>query len=283
MTVTLIQTPRLCPWTHRLAALTLAVAVLLPQGASAEPHRNFAQIPTPQTVARRMLEIAGAGPGETVTDLGSGDGRIPVLAAQLFGARAIGVELDRDLHRKALANSEAAGVGERVNLINGDLFETDLSQATVVTAYLLPSLMMRLRPRILDRMRPGARVVSHEHGMGAWRPDRTEVFEGRTLHLWVVPARLAGYWRLETPNETFTLDISQNFQEITGSARSAGSVLPLLDTSVWGSEVSFSVIFPGLGLRRFRGHVNGATMLSIPPSGSGRANPELVPHWRAER
>ena len=282
MISTLIQ-PIPPPWARTLAALKLAVAMMLPEGgAAAETRKDFAQTPTPKAVARRMLEIGGAGPGETIADLGSGDGRIPILAAQEFGARGIGIELDRDLHRKAVANVRAAGLEKRVTLHNGDLFETDLSRATVATAYLLPSLMLRLRPRILDQMKPGARVVSHEFGMGAWRPDRTEVFEGRTLHLWVVPARVAGRWRLETPHGDFALDISQVFQEVTGSVNIKGSVLPLLDTSLWGSEIGFSIALPGVGLRRFTGRVDGEDISALAVGGPA-ASAELVPQWQAKR
>ena len=282
MTGTPIQTTWVLPWVRSLAALKLAVAMMLPEGgAAAQAHKDFAQTPTPKAVARRMLEIGGAGPGETVADLGSGDGRIPILAAQSFGARGIGIELDRELHRKAVANVKAAGVEKRVTLHNADLFETDLSRATVVTAYLLPSLMMRLRPRILEQMKPGTRVVSHEFGMGAWRPDRTEVFVGRTLHLWIIPAQVAGRWRLAKPHGDFTLDIAQAFQEFTGSAENAGTVSPLLDTSLWGREIGFSIALPGLGLRRFRGRVSGDTI--SPLDLDEPASPELVPRWRAER
>jgi hypothetical protein len=284
MTGALTQTIRPQPWARSLAALKLAVAIMIPEGgAAAQARTDFAQTPTPRAVARRMLEIGGAGPGETVADLGSGDGRIVILAAQEFGARSIGVELDRELHRKAAANAKAAGVAERATLLNGDLFDVDLSGVTVVTVYLLPSLMMRLRARILEQMRPGTRVVSHEFAMGAWRPDLSEVFLGRTLHLWVVPAHVAGRWRLTTPYGTFMLDVVQAFQEVTGSAHSADSALPLLDTSLWGSDIGFSMILPGNGLRRFRGRVDGRTISAMPFDEASAADPELVARWNAVR
>lgn len=282
-TYQLTKPPARSGWTHTIAVVKLAVAMMLPEGgAAAQARKDFAQTPTPKAVARRMLEIGGAGPGETVADLGSGDGRIPILAAEVFGARGIGVELDKVLHERAAANVKAAGVAERVTLLNGDLFDTDLSKATVVTVYLLPSLMMRLRPRILDQMRAGARVVSHEFGMGAWRPDRTEVFEGRTLHLWVVPARVAGRWKLTSPHGAFTLDIAQTFQEITGKADAASSMLPLLDTNLWGDEIGFSIALPAVGLRRFRGRVDGETISALAIN-EPMASPELVPQWHATR
>jgi hypothetical protein len=284
MVSTPIQTTRLVPWARSLTALKFAVAMMLPEGgALAQERKDFAQTPTPKAVARRMLEIGGAGPGETVVDLGSGDGRIPILAAQAFGAHGIGIELDRELHRKAVINAEAAAVTERVTFHNGDLFEFDFSQATVVTAYLLPSLMLRLRPRILEQMNPGARIVSHEFGMGAWRPDRTEVFEGRTLHFWVLPARAAGHWQISTPHADFVLRIAQTFQEITGSVEAAGMALPLLDASLWGGEIGFSVALPGLGLRRFRGRVDGDKMTALPIDEDAISPPEIVQRWQAVR
>jgi SAM-dependent methyltransferase len=128
-------------WPRTLAALKLAVAMLLPDGsASAQARKDYAQTPTPKAVARRMLEIGGAGPNDLVADLGSGDGRIPILAAQVFGARAIGVELDQALHAAALANVQRTGTSERVTLIHGDLFETRLADVTLLTLYLPPSL-----------------------------------------------------------------------------------------------------------------------------------------------
>ncbi len=284
MASTLIQPTWLLPWARSLAALNLAVAMMLPEGgASAQARKDFAQTPTPSAVARRMLEIGGAGPNETVVDLGSGDGRIPIMAARDFGARSIGVEIDTALHRKAVANAATAAVTERATFHNGDLFEFDFSRATVVTAYLLPSLMLRLRPRILAQMSPGARIVSHEFAMGAWRPDRTEVFEGRTLHLWVVPAQVAGRWRLATPHGDFTIDIAQTFQEITGSVDAAGTVLPLLDASLWGREIGFSIALSGLGLRRFRGRVDGITMMALAIDEGAISPPEIVSKWQAMR
>jgi SAM-dependent methyltransferase len=268
-------------WPRTLAALKLAVAMLLPDGsASAQARKDYAQTPTPKAVARRMLEIGGAGPNDLVADLGSGDGRIPILAAQVFGARAIGVELDQALHAAALANVQRTGTSERVTLIHGDLFETRLADVTLLTLYLPPSLTLRLRRRILSEMQPGARVVSHEFGMGAWLPDRKQVAEGRTILLWVVPARVDGRWRLEADGEIIDLHLRQTFQDVAGTAMVKGQSMPLLRASLNGKHFQFSIAPPGSADRHFRARVEQGTMAVV----EGHAHePGVVSGWRAVR
>jgi SAM-dependent methyltransferase len=265
-------------WIRATAALKLAVAMLLPDGAVAQARKDYAQTPTPKTVARRMLEIGGAGPNDIVADLGSGDGRIPILAAQVFGARAIGVELDKALHAEALANARRAGVGTRVTLINGDLFETSLAEVTLLTLYLPPSLTLRLRRRILAQMQPGARVVSHEFGMGAWLPDRKEVVEGRVILMWVVPARVDGPWRLEAGGDIIDLDLRQTFQEISGAAHAKGRSAPVEAASLKGTAIRFSLALPGSAKRYFHGRVEAGTMTAAEGPEAG-----AVSGWRASR
>ncbi len=264
-----------------IAALKLAVAMLLPEGgASAQARKDYAQTPTPKAVARRMLEIGGAGPHDVVADLGSGDGRIPILAAQEFGAQAIGVELDKALHAAALANAQRAGVGSRVTLINGDLFEADLADVTLLTIYLPQSLTLQLRPRILNDMRPGTRIVSHEFGMGAWLPDRAESVEGRTIKAWVVPARVNGPWRLETAGETMDLDFHQSFQEVSGTVLLNGLRTPLLGAHLRGTMIRFSIAPPGSAARHFQGVVGSDAMTAADSSAEA---PGAVAGWRAVR
>jgi SAM-dependent methyltransferase len=144
--------------------------------------------PTPPEVVDAMIRLAGIREGDVVYDLGCGDGRIVVAAAKA-GARAVGVDLDPQRIREARANAVAAGVESRVELRVGDLFETDVSSATVVMLFLWPEVNLRLRPRLLAQLRPGARVVSHWHDMGEWKPTETVRVSGRPLHLWVVPER----------------------------------------------------------------------------------------------
>jgi SAM-dependent methyltransferase len=144
--------------------------------------------PTPPEVVWAMLQLAAVGPDDVVYDLGCGDGRIVIEAAKL-GARGVGVDLDPDRISEARANARATGVEERVTFVEADLFGVDVSPATVVMLYLWPDVNLRLRPRLLAQLRPGARVVSHLHDMGDWRPARTVQPAGRRVHLWIVPER----------------------------------------------------------------------------------------------
>jgi protein-L-isoaspartate O-methyltransferase len=184
-------------------------------------------ITTPPEVVERMLEMAGTRPGDLVIDLGSGDGRIVIAAAQKFGAQGLGIELDAALVAKSRENARSARLGEKVSFVQGDVLAADISRATVVTAYLLPALMVKLQPRFMDELAPGTRIVSHAFTMAGWAPDRTEIVKLRErhpgqgdesrLHLWVVPADVRGVWRADGLH----LRIEQNYQkiEIDGASR----------------------------------------------------------------
>src|SRR5215212_6435961 len=139
-----------------------------------EGERRPPFITTPNDVVDRMLDLAGTGPADTVLDLGSGDGRIVIRAAEKFGARGVGIELDDKLVNVSRENARRAQVADRVSFIHGDVLVSDISQATVVTVYLLPSLIDRLQPRFIDELKPGTRLVSHAFGMAGWRPERSE-------------------------------------------------------------------------------------------------------------
>ena len=155
-----------------LGALALACAAAgsgAEEGAQTPPF-----ITTPDEVVEQMLHLAGTGPGDVVVDLGSGDGRIVIAAARLFGARGIGIELDRSLVEASRRNAERAKVADRVSFVQGDVLSADLSPASVVTLYLLPGLIGKLQPRFIYELRPGTRIVAHAFGMAGWKPDRTE-------------------------------------------------------------------------------------------------------------
>lgn len=154
---------------------------------SVEAGKDVPYVTTPQRVVERMLALAGVSEDDVVYDLGSGDGRFVITAAQQFGARAVGVEIDSQLVRRARAQARLAGVADRVEFRRGDLFETDLHAATVVMLYLEPELNLRLRPKLLLQLDPGDRVVSHDFDMGAWTPDRVEKIGDSTIYLWTVP------------------------------------------------------------------------------------------------
>ncbi len=168
---------------------TLLVATLL---AGAGHAQNIVSIdvpyvPTPEPVVEKMLEMARVGPSDVIYDLGSGDGRIVIAAAKKYGARGIGVEIDPQMVGEARDNAKAAGVADRVEFREGNLFEMDFRDATVVTLYLQRPLNLRLRPKLLRELKPGTRIVSHSFDMGDWAPQETARIEGRNIYYWVVP------------------------------------------------------------------------------------------------
>jgi SAM-dependent methyltransferase len=175
-------------WPGRIV-LTLLLAVSL--GASQPPRRqpDIHFVPTPQEVVDAMLRLADVKASDVVYDLGSGDGRIVITAASTFGARGVGIDLDPKLVAEATRNAEKAGVAGRVRFIEGDIFDANISEATVVTLYLLTSINERLRPKLMKELRPGTRVVSHQFRMGDWQPEREIVVDYRPVMLWRVPKR----------------------------------------------------------------------------------------------
>lgn len=200
----------------------LALAVLFSLHARADENEwRVPFITTPGDVVERMLKLAGTGPQDLVVDLGSGDGRIVIAAAQKFGARGLGIELDRGLVAASRENARAARVADRVRFVQGDVLVSDISQASVVTVYLLPELIGRLQPRFLDELRPGTRIVSHAFRMAGWKPDRSETVhlaqrhpgqgDESTIYLWIVPADVRGTWQ---NGAGLRLRIEQNYQEI---------------------------------------------------------------------
>ncbi len=168
------------------AAAPARVAPAVERAAARKPDVRYE--PSPPEVVRAMLQLANVRPGDVVYDLGCGDGRIVIEAARL-GARGVGVDIDPDRVREARANARAAGVEDRVEIREGDLFETDVRPASVVMVFLQRDLNLRLRPRLLAQLRPGARVVSHWHDMGDWKPKRTVEVAGRNVYLWTIPER----------------------------------------------------------------------------------------------
>lgn len=159
----------------------------LPGLAPPEQESDVPYVPTPEPVVDRMLELSDVDETDVVYDLGSGDGRIVIRAARRYGARGVGIEIDPDRVEEARKNAREAGVSDLVEFRQGDLFEADLSEATVVTLYLLPSVNQELRPKLFEELAPGTPVVSHDFDMGQWTPDRTVDLEGDTVYLWTIP------------------------------------------------------------------------------------------------
>ena len=156
-----------------------------PTGQLRQPDVIF--VPTPQEVVDAMLEMAKVTKNDVIYDLGSGDGRIPITAAKKFGARAIGIDIDPQRIKEANENLKQAGVGDKVKFLNQDLFETNISEATVVTLYLLPSLNVKLMPKLQKELKPGTRIVSHSFDMGdQWPPEKTQDVNGRMIYYWTI-------------------------------------------------------------------------------------------------
>jgi hypothetical protein len=259
-----------------LAAMALAfgLAAALAYDDEILFERESPYVPTPPDVVERMVDFAGVKPGEYVIDLGSGDGRIPIAAGKR-GARALGVDINPKLVKEATANATKAGVADRVRFEVRDLFKTDISKADVLTLYLLPLVMLDLRPIILEQMRPGARVVSHAFNLGDWVPDATDNIRHRVLLYWTVPARVAGRWRVESDDGNFNLNVTQTFQTFEATAdvdrRLLGKLIEahtaaVKDGRLDGAEIRFAVDL-GEGIRVFRGRVDGDAIHGILPQG----------------
>jgi SAM-dependent methyltransferase len=218
-----------------------------------------------------MLRLAGLTKEDVVYDLGSGDGRIVIAAATDYGARGVGVDVDPVRINEARASARKAGVLDRAQFLQQDLFATDLREATVVTLYLLPKLNMRLRPKLLSDLRPGTRVVSHNFSMEDWQPDKelwvTGSSSGPTLYYWVIPADVAGEWRWSLPAGTdeprYTLRLQQHFQEVSGSVSAEGEEVSITNATLTGDQLRFTSVTGASGrpvTMAFDGHVNGNTI-----------------------
>jgi SAM-dependent methyltransferase len=154
-----------------------------------KPRPDAPFVPSMWKITEAMLKLAEVRKGDVVYDLGSGDGRIVIMAAEKFGARGVGVEIDPKLIRKSRINAHKAGVARRVRFIHQDLFKTDISGATVVTLFLRQEVNLRLRPKLLRELKAGTRVVSNSFDMGDWKPEKTEFVEGNPIYLWTIPAK----------------------------------------------------------------------------------------------
>lgn len=193
-------------------------------------------VPTPPVVVDTMLRIAGVGPDDVVFDLGSGDGRIPIAAVrQNNAAKAVGIELNPNRIAEAIANARTLGLEDRVRFIEGDVFKVDFSAASVVTMYLLDSVNLRLRPRILSELKPGTRIVSHQFHMYDWAPDETAFVNTVPIYYWVVPAKIAGHWS----GDGVALDLTQQFQVVSGTFYAAGTSLKIGPERLKGADLSF--------------------------------------------
>jgi hypothetical protein len=260
----------------RAAYLLLMLTLAAPLRASDAPY-----VPTPMSVVDAMLEMANVGPQDYLIDLGSGDGRIPLRAATRFGARGFGVEIEPHLVRDANAAARKQGVADRVRFEARDLFDTDVSGATVLTTYLFQSLNLRLRPYLLAKLKPGTRVVTHEFHFGSWQPDRRITVHApdkpygdpnSEVMLWIVPADFSGVWRASLPGEPEReLRLMQRFQILNGTL----GTQQLAEGRVNGSTLRLS---PAGDARIFTGMLDGDTI-----RGEVRRAGAAPQAWHAQR
>ena len=216
--------------------------------------KDVVWVPTPQELVDKMLEIAGVTPDDFVIDLGSGDGRTVITAVKL-GARALGVEYNPDMVALSRKNAEKEGVSDKAEFVEADLFETDLSKATVITMFLLPEINLKLRPRILD-LKPGTRIVSNTFTMGEWEADYEVNTEENwnswnTALLWIVPAKVEGKWKFLQGE----LAITQEFQMVRGTYTTDGKSSTITDGRLRGEAITFSI-----NGELYSGKVNDRTM-----------------------
>src|SRR6266550_1215627 len=214
--------------------------------------KDVVWVPTPQELVDKMLDMAKVTPKDYVIDLGSGDGRTVITAAKR-GSKALGIEYNPDMVELSKRNAAKEGVSDKASFMKADLFESDFSQAQVITMFLLSSINIKLRPKILD-LKPGTRIVSNTFDMGEWKPDETATLPGCnswcTAHLWIVPAKVDGTWNLAQGE----LMLKQTFQTISGNLKAGNSVTPI-NGKLNGEQISFTA-----GTTAYTGRVNGNSM-----------------------
>jgi SAM-dependent methyltransferase len=276
-----LQVPGLC--------LVLAIAGVWVGGYAQTRKPDVQYVPTPHNVVAEMLRLTKVTKHDVVYDLGCGDGRLVITAAKRFGARGLGIDIDPQRIRESRANARKAGVMDRVQFRQQDLFEADIREATVVTLYLLPKLNVQLRPKLLRDLRPGTRVVSHDFDMAEWQPDQTVRVKGpareHQVYSWVIPADVSGVWRVHVPAPTgappYLLRLQQQFQEVHGTISADGQDIPLTNATLTGDHLRFTVTTGDQVKMSFDGRVKGQAMRgSVDVQGGATAGRY---DWRSQR
>lgn len=276
----------------------LACAGLLVFAAHAAGDQpSVPYVPTPQAVVDRMLDMARVTAQDYLIDLGSGDGRIVVTAAKKFGARGFGVDLNPVRISEANENARRNGVTDKVAFYQRNLFDTDLSQATVITMYLLPRVNLELRPKLLE-LKPGTRLVSHDFDMGDWKADAAvrmsaaDKFSGAggdsDVYFWLVPAKAGGSWRSQFPvsgkPQTYEFMFEQKYQVVSGTAQVNGRAVKIPDAKLRGAELTFSFTAEVNGApvkHEFSGTVDGSRIIGQAVLSGSRLTARV--EWIAER
>jgi hypothetical protein len=267
----------------QLAAAGLLAALSL-QAADVTPVKDAGPyVPSPQSVVADMLKIADVSASDYVIDLGSGDGRIVLTAAKVFGASGFGVEIKDELVKLSNEAARKEGIADKVRFIKQDLFKTDISQASVLTMYLLPDTVNLLKDKLLAELKPGTRVISHDYPLTGWIPekyvqmdleDKVKISGVTTtlIYLYVVPAKVAGKWSAQMPpalaKQPATLELKQQLTRVSGSARLDGKEVPLEEVKLRGDKLSFK-----LSGRKgeFTGQVKGSAIEGTWQAGSSKA------------
>jgi SAM-dependent methyltransferase len=267
---------------HRIQRTLLALSLCAAAAACAQtpdfkpevgqPGKDVVWVPTSQALVDKMLDMAKVTADDYVIDLGSGDGRTVITAAKR-GARALGIEYNPDMVELSRRNAAQAGVGERAQFAKADIFESDFSQATVITLFLLPDLNLKLRPRILS-LKPGTRVVANSFTMGEWQDDETATVDAKAgcsywciAHFWIVPAKVEGTWKSSRGD----LTLGQQFQMVSGSLRASGTQVTV-SGRLRGDQISFTA-----GPATYAGRVSGDSIEGTVSAGG------TVSKWSATR
>jgi hypothetical protein len=241
---------------------SLAALVALAHSATAQVSRSpdVHFVPTPHEVVAAMLKVANVRRNDVLFDLGSGDGRIVIAAAKKYGTRGTGIDIDSVRVAEGRLGARKAGVANKARFQRADLFQTDLREATVVTLYLLPTLNVKLRPKLYAELKPGSRVVSHAFDMGSWKPDSTFMVGTSAVFYWVIPANVGGQWALTAPGgKEYTLRLTQKFQHVEGTAELNGKSVPVSAAGVHGDKVILELADPD-GPVRLVGRVKDGVM-----------------------
>jgi len=278
-------------WLCGLWVIVILGGWLVVYGGERKPDVQY--VPTPPEVITEMLNRANVGKDDIIYDLGCGDGRIVITAVEKFGAKkGVGIDIDAERIKESRENARKTTVGDRVAFLQQDLFDTDFSEATVVTLYLLPELNIRLRPALFRQLRPGDRIVSHAFDMEEWQPDKTVEVPGPdgedTVFYWMLPGGAAGSWRWTLPGaegeQNYRLRLRQRFQTIGGTMEIDGQPQqPIADARVMGNRLSFNVRDTGREKAKmsFTGRIMGNALSGSVESESG---PAVVNRdWTAKR
>jgi SAM-dependent methyltransferase len=297
-----------------MSLFSLLCLMLLSPAQIQQKKPEVPYVSTPDDVVAEMLKMANVEKDDVLYDLGCGDGRIVITAVKEMGCRGVGIDIDPIRIKESRENAIEAGVSDRVEFVLSDLFEADISQANVVTLYLLSKVNLRLRPKLFRELSPGTRVVSHDFDMGKWNPDESKYMDGdrddvpiaydpfepnsfvlgsnwdrHNVYLWVMPANVTGVWKWTMPtisgNTKYSIEIEQLYQEIEAKAYEGSSLIPvsIKDGKIKGDKLEFTLERKLNGhteRMNFKGSVIGHT---IEGSVSVVGKPEVKEKWRAER